>query len=139
LHLATHGIYDASNPLASALYLSEQKKAFPLTASMLYERPMLAQVVVMSACETGMGKITSGEDLLGLSRSFYLGGTLAILSSLWPIEDEGTKRYMEIFHESSRNGDYGQAWLKARNQLKQQGFSPAVYGAFVLGGARFVK
>lgn len=139
LHLATHAIYDASNPLASALYLSDRKKAFPLTASSLYEHPIQAQVVVMSACETGMGKITSGEDLLGLSRGFYLGGTLAILSSLWPIEDEGTKRFMEIFHDSSRNGDYGQAWLNARNQLKQQGFSPAVYGAFVLGGARFVK
>lgn len=139
LHLATHAIYDASKPLASALYLSDQKKAFPLTAGSIYEHPILAQVVVMSACETGMGKITSGEDLLGLSRSFYLGGTRAILSSLWPIEDEGTKRFMEIFHESSRNGDYGQAWLDARNQLKQQGYAPAVYGAFVLGGARSLK
>jgi CHAT domain-containing protein len=139
LHLATHAIYDASNPLASALYLSERNKAFPLTASALYEHPLQAQVVVMSACETGMGKITSGEDLLGLSRSFYLGGTLAIVSSLWPIEDEGTKRFMEIFHASSQNGDYGQAWLNARNQLKQQGYPPAVYGAFVLGGARLLK
>ncbi len=140
LHLATHAFYDASNPLASALYLSERSKATPLTASEIYEHPLRAQVVVMSACETGMGKITSGEDLLGLSRSFYLGGTLAILSSLWPIEDEGTKRFMEIFHAtSSQNGDYGQAWLNARNQLKQQGYPPAVYGAFVLGGARLVK
>lgn len=139
LHLATHGFYDASNPLASALYLSGQKKSFPLTAAALYERPMPAQVIVMSACETGMGKITSGDDLLGLSRSFYLGGTLAILSSLWPIEDEGTRRYMAIFHESARNGDYGHAWLNARNQLKAEGFSPAVYGAFILGGTRILK
>lgn len=139
LHFATHAIYEPSNPLDSALFLSDHNKATPLTASALYAHPLPAQLVVMSACETGMGKVTSGEDLLGLSRSFYLGGTRAILSSLWPIEDEGTKRFMQIFHERAQHGDYGQAWLDARNLLKQEGYPPVVYGAFVLGGARFVK
>lgn len=136
LHFATHAIYEASSPLESALFLSDRTKAAPLTASVIYAHPLPAQLVVMSACETGMGKVTSGEDMLGLSRSFYLGGTRAILSSLWSIEDAGTRRFMQVFHERAQHGDYGLAWLEARNQLKQEGYPPVVYGAFVLGGAR---
>jgi tetratricopeptide (TPR) repeat protein len=136
LHLATHGIFDPKDPLASALYLSKERKAFSLTANALYENPIPAQTVIMSACATGMGKIMSGDDLLGLSRSLYLGGATAILSSLWPIEDEGTKLFMETFHRHAQGGSYGDAWLAARNTLKQRGLPPSVYGAFILGGTR---
>jgi len=136
LHLATHGIFNAQEPLASALFLTRDGKAFPLTAQDLYEKPLPALFVIMSACETGMGHITSGNDLLGLTRSFYLSGTLAILSSLWPIDDEGTKIFMEVFHQHIQKGGYGEAWLAARNALKAQGFPPSVYGAYILGGSR---
>ncbi len=73
-------------------------------------------------------------DMLGLVRSFYLGGTITVLSSLWPIEDEGTRIFMEIFHKHAQKGDYGKAWLIARNHLKNLEFPPSVYGAFILGG-----
>lgn len=136
LHLATHGIFNAKDPLASALFLTKDKKAFPLTAYSLYERPLPARFVIMSACETGMGHITSGDDLLGLSRSFYLSGTLGILSSLWPIDDQGTKLFMEVFHRNLLKGDYGTAWLAARNTLKEQGVPAYIYGAYILGGSR---
>jgi hypothetical protein len=136
LHLATHGLFNAKDPLNSALFMTKNGKASPLTAYDLYEKPLPARLVIMSACETGMGKITSGDDLLGLSRSFYLSGTLAILSSLWPIEDEGTKIFMEVFHQQLQKGDRGEAWLAARNALIQKGFPPSIYGAFVLGGSR---
>jgi CHAT domain-containing protein len=101
---------------------------------MIFENPLPAQFVVLSGCETGMGKIVSGEDLLGLNRSFYLGGTLAILASMWTIEDEGTRDFMEIFHQESTDGNLAKAWLAARNSLKSKGYAPSVYGAFVLGG-----
>ena len=136
LHLATHGIFDPKDPLASALYLSKERKAFSLTANSLYENPIPARTVILSACATGMGKIMSGDDLLGLSRSFYLSGATVILSSLWPIEDEGTKVFMETFHRQAQTGNYGDAWLAARNALKQRGLPPSVYGAFILGGSR---
>jgi CHAT domain-containing protein len=136
LHLATHGLFNAKDPLNSALFMTKDGKASPLTAYDLFEKPLPARLVIMSACETGMGKITSGDDLLGLTRSFYLSGTLAILSSLWPIDDEGTKVFMEVFHQTLQKGDRGEAWLAARNALIQKGFPPSVYGAFVLGGSR---
>jgi CHAT domain-containing protein len=116
--------------------LSKERKAFSLTANSLFENPLPAQTVILSACATGMGKITSGDDLLGLVRSFYLGGAVAILSSLWPIDDEGTKIFMDTFHRQAQNGSYGDAWLAARNELKQRGMPPSVYGAFILGGTR---
>ena len=50
-----------------------------LTAARLFEAPLNADVVVLSACETGLGQTTAGDDFLGLARSFYLGGTRAVL------------------------------------------------------------
>lgn len=135
LHLATHGFFDAEKPLNSALILSGQGKADFLTAARVFETPLPAKLVILSACETGVGKAVAGDDFLGLARSFYLGGSLSVLHSLWPITDAGTLAYMEIFHSVSAGGDYGQAWLAARNQLKKSGYPPSVYGAFVLGGA----
>ncbi len=134
LHFATHGIYDSIRPLRSALYLTNNGNAWPLTAMRLFENPIPASVVILSACETGLGKSVAGDDLLGLSRSFYLGGTRSILSSLWEIEDEGTREFMLKFHQEAINGQYGMAWLKARDHVKSKGFPASVYGAFNLSG-----
>ena len=68
-------------------------------------------------------------------RSFYLGGARTVVNSLWPVADRGTQIFMTRFHELARQGDYGAAWLAARDEVKRQGFPPAVYGAFNLGGA----
>lgn len=135
LHLATHALYDPVFPLQSALILTNGRSAVPLTAEALFRNPLKAKLVVLSACETGMGQVIAGDDLLGLTRSFYLGGAQAVVSSLWPVDDEATRIFMEVFHKESRTGSYGMAWLKARNTLQSQGFSPFAYGAFILGGS----
>jgi len=134
LHFATHALYDPVFPLSSSLILTDGKRAVPLTAEQLFQKPIPARLVVLSACETGMGKVVAGDDLLGLARSFYLGGASAVVSSLWPVEDEATRLFMEVFHERSRGGEYGVAWLSARDAVKAKGFPPSSYGAFVLGG-----
>ncbi len=134
LHLATHALYDPLYPLQSSLILSDGQKAVPLSAEKLYKNPLSSRLVVLSACETGMGQVISGDDLLGLTRSFYLGGANVILSSLWPVSDEATRIFMEQFHKSARSGDYGLAWLAARDAVRARGATPAEYGAFVLGG-----
>lgn len=135
LHLATHGIFDARDPLSSAILLSDGNGQTSLTASRLFEQPLVADLVVLSACETGVGQAVAGDDYLGLARSFYLGGARAVMNSLWPVHDKPTRVFMEVFHREARNGDYGGAWLAARNRLKSMGLPPSVYGAFVLGGA----
>ncbi|MBT4044737.1 MAG: CHAT domain-containing protein [Rhodospirillaceae bacterium] len=135
LHLATHGSFDAAEPLNSAIVLTGNGKPARLTAARLFEAPLRAGLVVLSACETGVGRATAGDDYLGLTRSLYLGGARTVLNSLWPVADKGTDLYMRKFHEVARAGDYGAAWLAARNAARKQGYPPAVYGAFSLGGA----
>ena len=135
LHFATHALYDSVYPLQSALILTDGKRAAALTAEKLFERPLVSRIVVLSACETGMGRVIGGDDLLGLARSFYLGGATAVMSSLWPVEDEATRSFMEIFHRESADGNYGRAWLAARDALKARGLAPSAYGAFLLGGS----
>jgi CHAT domain-containing protein len=135
LHLASHALFDPVYPLQSALFLTDGQHAAPLTAERLFEQPLSARMVVLSACETGMGQVIDGDDLLGLVRSFYLGGAFAVLSSLWPVEDEATRLFMAVFHEKARNGDFGVAWIAAREAVRSQGFPPSSYGAFVLAGS----
>lgn len=135
LHFATHALFDPHYPLQSSLILTDGRHAVPLTAERLFAAPLPARLVVLSACETGMGLLASGEELLGLPRSFYLGGASSVISSLWPVDDEATKLYMETFHRHSRGGGYGPAWLAARDAVRERGFPPSAYGAFILGGS----
>jgi CHAT domain-containing protein len=135
LHLATHGLFDPRNPLASAILVSSPDGSSSITAARLFEAPLKADLVVLSACETGLGQATAGDDFLGLARSFYLGGARAVVNSLWPVYDKPTQTYMTVFHQKARNGNLGQAWLAARDALKAAGLPPSIYGAFILGGS----
>lgn len=135
LHLATHGYFRADAPLGSGVVLAGGDAPQLLTAAHLVAAPLPARLVVLSACETGVGKAVAGDDFLGLPRSFYLGGTRAVLASLWPVDDEPTQLFMKIFHERLAADGLGGAWLAARNALKRQDMPPSAYGAFVLGGA----
>jgi CHAT domain-containing protein len=138
VHFATHALFDPIFPLQSALILTDGQKAMPFTAERLFERPINARLVVLSACETGMGLVIAGDDLLGLTRSFFLGGAESVISSLWPIADEPTKEFMETFHATLRSGDgtYGRAWLAGRDALIRKNYPPSFYAAFVITGAR---
>jgi CHAT domain-containing protein len=97
-----------------------------ITAARLFETPLKAERVVLSACETGLGHATAGDGFLGLARSFYLGGARAVMNSLWPVHDKPTRTFMTVFHEKARNGNFGQAWLAAQDQLKAAGLPPSV-------------
>ena len=136
LHIATHGFFDAAEPMRSGVVLSAADVGGGiLTAADIFARPLPARLVVLSACETGAGEARAGDDFLGLARSFYLGGALAVVNSLYPVVDQPTRTFMETFHRIAQKGDYGRAWLAARDVLRQAGEPPAVYGAFVLGGS----
>jgi CHAT domain-containing protein/tetratricopeptide (TPR) repeat protein len=135
LHFATHAKFDADDPLESTLVLAKKNDDMFLTARDIFESPIKARLVVLSACETGVGEAQAGDDFLGLPRSFYLAGASSVLSSLWPVEDEGTKIFMTTFHQNLKSGKHlGRAWLNARNKVRSAGMGPWVYGAFVLGG-----
>lgn len=102
LHIATHGMVDASNPELSGLYFANdptQKEDGVLYAGEIYNIQLNADLVVLSACQTGLGKITKGEGLLGLSRSLVFAGAKNIIVSLWSVNDRTTSSLMSKFYK----------------------------------------
>lgn len=104
LHFATHSLPDRQHPGLFALVfarfdaLGRPRPDHLLRAYEIYGLDLPADLVVLSACETGVGRETWGEGLLGLSRAFLYAGARAVVVSLWPISDTSTPELMEIFY-----------------------------------------
>lgn len=135
LHLATHAQFNNQQPLQSRLFVAKTGGYEDITVEELFKNPLPAKLVVLSACETGVGEVSTGDDFLGLQRSFYLSGASTVISSLWQVEDKGTALFMQTFHDAISNGaNYGESWLAARDAVKAAGMPSWVYGAFIIGG-----
>lgn len=101
LHLATHGYLSETAPLLSAILLANGEA---LTVYELMGLQLKADLVVLSACETGRGETTGGDDLLGLTRGLLAAGTRAAVVSLWPVNDLATSLFMTRFYQHLRSG-----------------------------------
>jgi len=100
LHFATHGIVDEKNPELSRIYLqpgaaSEDGSLF---AGEVYALQLNANLVTLSACQTGLGKISKGEGVIGLSRALVYAGARNIMVSFWSVADESTSMLMQDFY-----------------------------------------
>ena len=90
-------------------------------------------LVVLSACETGIGEILNGEGVYGLSRSFQVAGAAKILMSLWKVDDKPTMELMVLFYKNwLRVRDLQQAFIEAQQQMKTKYPQPYYWGGFVL-------
>jgi len=93
------------------------------------------ELVVLSACETGLGKVENGEGVFGLQRSFMLAGARNVLISLWKVDDEATRDLMIAFYEQLAKGKTLHDSLKeAQMAAITRSSNPAVWGAFMLVG-----
>ena len=93
------------------------------------------QLVVLSACETGLGKIENGEGVFGLQRSFMLAGARNVLISLWKVDDQATRDLMIKFYEHLALGDSMHDSLrKAQAEQAKIRPNPSLWGGFVLVG-----
>lgn len=105
LHLATHSIVNNSDPDYSKLLFSESENDDgQLHAFELQNMNLNAQLVTLSACSTGFGKVQEGEGVMSLARAFSAAGVPSVLMSLWPVSDEHTARLMELFYENLNKG-----------------------------------
>jgi len=117
IHFATHAVIDETNPSQSGLMLSKKMEVESLfgedghlNSTEISSLRLNADLVTLSACETGMGKVITGEGLLGLQRSFLTAGSSSVMVSLWNIFDRSTSIFMSKFYRSMlehKAEDYG--------------------------------
>jgi CHAT domain-containing protein/Tfp pilus assembly protein PilF len=104
IHFATHGILDLENPEFSGIVLSMfDEKGKPrngyLRLHEIYNLNLPAELVVLSACQTGIGKQIKGEGLIALTRGFMYAGAKSVVASLWKVDDEATAALMAEFYK----------------------------------------
>jgi CHAT domain-containing protein/Tfp pilus assembly protein PilF len=139
VHFACHGLLDEKVPFRSALILSagrDDGEDGILQAREIYNLKLGADLVVLSACQTGRGSLERGEGLLGLPRMFFYAGSKSVVSTLWSIGDRSTAYFMDGFYEYLSRG-YGKAaalrFAKVR-MLRSKYAHPFHWAAFVLNG-----
>ena len=103
IHFAVHGYVDEERPDLSSLVLARgntsEEDGF-LQAAEIYNLKLNADLVVLSACQTGLGKLVRGEGIVGLTRAFMYAGTPSVLVSLWSVSDISSADLMGEFYES---------------------------------------
>jgi CHAT domain-containing protein len=107
VHLATHAVVDERHPALSRLLFAPEGgsgKPGVLTLGDVYNLRLNADLVVLSACDTGRGQIARGEGIIGLTRGFLYAGARSLLVSLWPVSDEATARLMRDFYAELLKG-----------------------------------
>ncbi|GAB3356794.1 MULTISPECIES: CHAT domain-containing protein [Giesbergeria] len=137
VHVASHGQFNASTPLASRLLLAKSAQDDgSLTVNELYGLRFSADLMVLSACETGLGRIMSGDDLVGLTRAFLYSGAHNIVASLWEVDDETTAELMQDFYQAVAAGvSKTKALRDAQNRLRLRHPHPFYWSAFYLTGS----
>ncbi|MCC7307473.1 MAG: CHAT domain-containing protein [Acidobacteria bacterium] len=143
VHFATHGLLNSSHPELSGLLFSlvnergEPQNGF-LRLQDIYEMKLGADLVVLSACQTGLGRNVSGEGLIGLTRGFMYAGAPRVVASLWKVDDAATAALMEHFYRQMliEKLPAGAALRKAQMLLREdhRWRSPYYWAAFTLQG-----
>jgi CHAT domain-containing protein len=101
IHFATHGIVDEQSPELSRIFLKESETDDgDLYSGEIYNLSLNADMVALSACQTGLGKVSKGEGVIGLSRALVYAGARNIMVSYWSVSDESTSQLMTGFYQS---------------------------------------
>jgi CHAT domain-containing protein len=143
VHFATHGLLDSQHPELSGVVLSlideqgNQQDGF-LRLHDVYNLKLKADLVVLSACQTALGKAVKGEGLVGLTRGFMYAGAPRVVATLWDVKDEATAELMKRFYEGIlKQGLRPSAALRAAqvSLWREKRFeAPYFWAAFTLQG-----
>jgi CHAT domain-containing protein/tetratricopeptide (TPR) repeat protein len=137
VHLATHAAFDPNVPLASSITLAPSlTSTVRLEASEVYSLDLhRADLVVLSACQTNLGDVSAGDEVVGLTRAFFFAGTPTVISSLWSVDDAATSLIMEHFYTHLRAGmGKAEALRQAQMDVRAQYPAPYYWAGFVLAG-----
>lgn len=105
IHFATHGVVADAHPTRSGLLLSpEANEDGLLQMSEIYRLGLKAELVVLSACETALGREITGEGIMGLTRAFFYAGSRAVVAALWNVNDRFSAEFTERFYREIRAG-----------------------------------
>jgi CHAT domain-containing protein/Tfp pilus assembly protein PilF len=141
IHFACHGVVDENNPENSSLVLSQDSSSAEdgfFQASEISVLKLNADLVVLSACQTGLGKLIRGEGMIGLSRSFMYAGTPSLVVSLWSVSDVSTSILMKNLYENLIRKRLSKAealHLAQISMIKDENYAhPFFWAPFVLTG-----
>jgi tetratricopeptide (TPR) repeat protein len=131
IHIAAHGIFRADSPMFSSLRLGDTW----LNLFDIFNLHLGAELITLSACETGMSAVSEGDELLGLARGFLYAGTPSLVVSLWTVNDRSTAQLMRRFYEGLREGlGKAHALRQAILDLKKDFPHPYYWAPFILLG-----
>jgi CHAT domain-containing protein len=106
-----------------------------LTVGDLYNMRLDADLVTLSACETGLGKVQTGDDVLGLTRGFLFAGSSNIVASQWKVDDQATGVLMQHFYANLSQGKpKREALREAQRETRKTFAHPFYWAAFYLTG-----
>jgi CHAT domain-containing protein len=143
VHFATHGLLNNDHPELSGLVLSlVDENGNPQNGFLrlydIYNMTLKADLVVLSACQTALGREVKGEGILGVTRGFMYAGAARVLASLWRVDDEATAELMKRFyHAIIKDGrtpsaalQEAQMWMQRQSRWRD----PYYWAAYVLQG-----
>ncbi len=135
IHMAAHGEFDSINPLFSAIRLApSQGLSGNLQVEEIFGLQTKADLVTLSACQTGLAKIAGGGELIGLNRAFLYAGTHSIMSSLWRVSDVSTAILIKHFYRNYVAQTKAESLRKAQLLVKDYYPHPSYWAAFSLTG-----
>jgi CHAT domain-containing protein len=139
VHLAAHGTYNPVTPLNSFIALApDEQYDGQLTVGEVFGLDLqLVELVVLSACQTQLGEVSRGDDVIGLTRAFFFAGAPTVVASLWNVDDQATGQLMKRFYTHLSEGQ-GKAEALRRAQLETMAdpktATPYYWAAFVISG-----
>jgi CHAT domain-containing protein len=143
VHFATHGLLNDEHPELSGIVLSlvdetgQPQDGF-LRLHDIYNLHLPVDLVVLSACNTGLGKDVKGEGLIGLTRGFMYAGASSVVASLWKVDDEATAELMNLFYAAMFQEGLSPAAALRKAQLKmsqrKRWESPYYWSGFIIQG-----
>jgi CHAT domain-containing protein len=140
IHLATHGYMDATQPLFSfVLFAPTDVDDGMLTVTEVFEMSLNSELVVLSACQTGLGALSKGDDIVGLSRAMLYAGTENVIVSLWSVADEHTALLMTEFYSYLKDYEPTEALQRAQKSIMKLYPSPFYWAPFQLVGTGFIS